>query len=154
MPFQPGKINGIHQKLLRKFSDARGWLCELYRNDELPAGFHPEMAYLSETNPGVVRGPHEHRDQTDCFCFLGPYQVDLWDNRPDSPTYQVHERIVTGKDEWSQIIIPPGVVHSYKNLGSTPALVINCPNRLYKGPGRHAGVDEIRHEDDPSSPFR
>ena len=41
---------------LRGFHDARGWLCELFRHDELPAEFHPVMAYISETEPGVARG--------------------------------------------------------------------------------------------------
>jgi dTDP-4-dehydrorhamnose 3,5-epimerase len=52
------------------------------------------------------------------------------------------------------LIIPPGVVHAYKNVSSEPGLVFNCPNRLFKGPGRNDRVDEIRHEDDPASPFR
>jgi len=32
-------------------------------------------------------------------------------------------------------------------------LVINLPNRLYRGEGKQNGVDEIRHEDTPDSPF-
>jgi dTDP-4-dehydrorhamnose 3,5-epimerase len=50
--------------------------------------------------------------------------------------------------------VPPGVVHAYKNIGSEPGLVFNCPNRLYKGPGRKDPVDEIRHEADKDTPFR
>ena len=52
------------------------------------------------------------------------------------------------------VIIPAGVVHAYRNVGTEPGVVFNCPNRLYKGPGRRYPVDEIRHEDDPASPFR
>jgi hypothetical protein len=33
-------------------------------------------------------------------------------------------------------------------------MVINCANRLYKGPGRKEDVDEIRYENDPECPFR
>ena len=57
MQFHPGPIHGVIWKPLRKFHDARGWLCELFRHDELPAEFHPVMAYISETAPGVARGP-------------------------------------------------------------------------------------------------
>jgi dTDP-4-dehydrorhamnose 3,5-epimerase len=46
------------------------------------------------------------------------------------------------------------VVHAYRNVGGEPGLVFNCPDRLYKGPGRKEPVDEIRHEDDPASPFQ
>jgi dTDP-4-dehydrorhamnose 3,5-epimerase len=148
------QIAGVLCNPLRPFADGRGWLCELFRHDELDAEIHPAMAYISETSPGVVRGPHEHLDQTDCFCFLGSFQVDLWDNRPQAATFGSHEIITLDPGQWLQVIIPPRVVHAYKNTGSAPALVVNFPNRLYKGRERREPVDEIRHEDDPGSPFQ
>ena len=51
------------------------------------------------------------------------------------------------------ITVPPGVVHGYRNVGVSDALLINCPNRLYAGEGRAESVDEIRHEDRADSPF-
>ncbi|HXG12795.1 MAG TPA: dTDP-4-dehydrorhamnose 3,5-epimerase family protein [Gemmataceae bacterium] len=156
MQFHPGRIEGIIWRPLRKYHDARGWLCELFRHDELPPEFHPVMAYVSLTEPGVARGPHAHAEQADCFCFLGPsnFQVYLWDDRPGSPTYRTFETAIVGEDRPMLLIIPPGVVHAYKNVGGRPGLVFNCPNRLYKGPGRKDPVDEVRHENDPNSPFR
>ena len=50
-------------------------------------------------------------------------------------------------------MIPPGVVHAYKNIGATPGLVFNCPDRLYAGEGSKEPVDEIRHEESDGSPF-
>jgi dTDP-4-dehydrorhamnose 3,5-epimerase len=32
--------------------------------------------------------------------------------------------------------------------------VFNCPNRLYKGPGKKEPVDEIRHEEKADTHFR
>jgi dTDP-4-dehydrorhamnose 3,5-epimerase len=156
MDFHPGAIDGVIWKPLRKYHDARGWLCELFRHDELPAEFHPVMAYISMTEPGVARGPHEHADQADCFCFLGPssFKVYLWDNRPQSPTSGAYQTEVVGVDRPMLLVIPAGVVHAYKNVGGEPGIVFNCPNRLYKGWGRAEPVDEIRHEDDTHSRFR
>jgi dTDP-4-dehydrorhamnose 3,5-epimerase len=156
MQFHPGSIEGVLWKPLRRYHDGRGWLCELFRHDELPAEFHPVMAYISLTEPAVARGPHEHRDQADCFCFLGPsnFKVYLWDNRPASPTYRRQQTDTVGVDKPMLLVIPAGVVHAYKNVGREPGWVFNCPNRLYKGPGRTAPVDEIRHEDEATSPFR
>ncbi len=156
MDFHPGAIDGVIWKPLRKYHDARGWLCELFRHDELPAEFHPVMAYISATEPGVARGPHEHVDQADCFCFLGPsnFKVYLWDRRPQSPTSGCRQADVVGLDKPMLLIIPAGVVHAYKNIGSDPGIVFNCPNRLYKGPGRAEPVDEIRYEDLADSPYR
>jgi dTDP-4-dehydrorhamnose 3,5-epimerase len=155
MPFHPGSIDGVLWKALRKFHDPRGWLCELFRHDELPADLHPVMAYISLTEPGVARGPHEHADQADVFCFLGPgnFKVYLWDTRRDSPTYLARQTDVVGADKPMALAVPPGVVHAYKNVSAEPGLVFNCPNRLYKGVGRREPVDEIRHEDDPGNRF-
>jgi dTDP-4-dehydrorhamnose 3,5-epimerase len=156
MAFHSGSIDGVIWRPLRRFHDARGWLCELFRHDELPAEFHPVMAYISATEPGIARGPHEHVDQADCFAFIGPsnFKMYLWDNRPQSPTYNAYQTDVVGADKPMLLIIPPGVVHAYKNVGAESGLVFNCPNRLYKGPGRKEPVDEIRHEEDKASRFR
>lgn len=156
MDFRPGVIEGVIWRPLQKYRDARGWLCELFRQDELPAELCPAMAYLSATEPGVARGPHEHEQQTDYFCFLGPsnFKVFLWDNRPHSSTHGIAETRVVGLDCPMMLIIPPGVVHAYRNIGTDVGVVFNAPNRLYKGQGRQEPVDEIRHEDDPQSPFQ
>ncbi|HLK61496.1 MAG TPA: WxcM-like domain-containing protein, partial [Chthonomonadaceae bacterium] len=75
-------IPGVITKSLRKYTDPRGWLVELFRDDELPEGFEPTMGYLSLTHPGIARGPHEHREQSDGFVFLsGTFEITLWENR-------------------------------------------------------------------------
>jgi dTDP-4-dehydrorhamnose 3,5-epimerase len=156
MQFKTGTIDGVIWRPLKKYNDARGWLCELFRDDDLPAEYNPVMAYLSVTQPGVARGPHEHVDQSDVFCFLGPgsFKVYLWDNRPKSPTHWTRQTEVVGVDKPMLLIIPPGVAHAYRCVSSDPGTVFNCPNRLYKGPGRKEPVDEIRHEEDKNSPFQ
>lgn len=153
--FRDGTILDVRWLPLTTFRDQRGWLCELFRHDDLPAEFHPVMAYISMTEPGVARGPHEHTDQADLFCFLGPsnFKIYLWDNRPQSPTYRVFQADVIGRDKPMGLVVPAGIVHAYKNVGTEQGIVFNCPNRLYKGPGRRDPVDEIRHELDPASPF-
>jgi dTDP-4-dehydrorhamnose 3,5-epimerase len=49
--------------------------------------------------------------------------------------------------------VPPGVIHAYKSL-SKDGIVINLPDKLYRGKGKRGKVDEMRHEDDPNSPYR
>jgi dTDP-4-dehydrorhamnose 3,5-epimerase len=154
--FRPGRIEGVIWTPLKKYQDQRGWLSELYREDEVPAIYHPVMGYVSLTEPGIARGPHEHVDQADYFCFLGPssFKLYLWDNRPASPTFGVRQTEVVGEDNMMAVVVPPGVVHAYKNIGEKPGLVINLANRLYKGQGRKQPVDEIRHEEKADTPFR
>lgn len=155
MPTALLTIDGVVITRLTPHADRRGCLWEIFREDELPAELMPAMAYLSETKPGATRGPHEHLQQTDLFCFFGPaiFHLYLWDNRPESSTYRFHEMVILG-GEPTTVIIPPGVVHAYRNVGDVPGLVINCPNRLYRGEKKMDPVDEIRHEDDPNSIFQ
>ncbi len=154
--FQIGEIKDVLVRELRKFDDRRGWLTELFRHDELAAEFFPAMAYISSTRPGVARGPHEHVDQADLFCFIGPsnFKLRMWDNRPDSPTFRKVMTIVVGADNPTAVVVPKGVVHAYQNAGTVDGIVINCPNRLYMGEQRREPIDEIRHEDDPETIFR
>lgn len=154
--FQTGEINGVVVRDLSKFNDKRGWLSELFRHDELAAEFFPAMAYISSTLPGVARGPHEHVDQADLFCFVGPsnFKLRLWDNRPKSETFRNVMTLFVGADDPKAVLIPKGVVHAYQNIGDVDGIVINCPNRLYMGEGRREPVDEIRHEDDSDTIFR
>lgn len=154
--FEPGQIEGVSVRELRKFLDDRGWLAELFRHDELEAEFHPRMAYLSVTHPGVRRGPHEHAGQADYFCFIGPsnFKLRMWDNREGSATYRRVMTLFAGEDSPKAVVVPKGVVHAYRNVGVVPGVVVNCPNRLYMGEARREEIDEIRHEDDPDTIFR
>ena len=151
-----GAIEGVIVRELRVYQDGRGWLAELFRHDELATEFFPEMAYISSTGSGIIRGPHEHVDQADLFCFLGPsnFKLRMWDNRPNSATYRNVMTLIVGEDNPQAVIVPKGVVHAYRNVGATDGIVINCPNRLYMGEGRREKVDELRHEDDPQTIFR
>jgi dTDP-4-dehydrorhamnose 3,5-epimerase len=107
------------------------------------------MTYVSQTLPGVTRGPHEHVHQTDGFAFIGPsdFKLVLWDSRADSTTVGYRTVVVVGESNPAAVWIPPGVVHAYRNVGRIPGLVFNAPNRLYAGPGKKLTVDEIRHEE-------
>lgn len=153
--FREGPIHDVVVRPLQPFSDARGWLIEVYREDEMPEAHHPVMSYVSETLPGVVRGPHEHVEQSDYFAFLGPgdFRLYLWDWRESSPTYKNRQTAVVGQSNRAGVIIPPGVVHAYKNIGDGPGWVLNLPNRLYAGRGKQEKVDEIRHENQADSVF-
>lgn len=155
MKFKDGEIEGIEIRDLRFFNDERGWLSELFRKDDMDESLYPVMAYVSMTKPGIQRGPHAHKEQTDYFAFYSStFKLVLWDERTDSPTYGNRMALFLGKENPKCVIIPPGVVHAYKNVGSEDGLVLNFPNRLYAGWGKKEPVDEIRYEDDPDSAYR
>jgi len=147
--FQRGTIAGVRVRSLARFTDERGWLSEIFRHDSLDEKYHPVMGYVSMTLPGVTRGPHEHVDQTDLFAFVGPgtFRLVLWDARENSPTRGIQQEVTAGADDPTTVLVPPGVVHAYRNISDVEGLVFNVPNRLYAGPDKKEPVDEIRHED-------
>lgn len=155
--FQKGKIRDVVVYPIKKFVDERGWLAELFRHDELEEEFYPVMSYISVTEPLVQRGPHEHVDQADLFCFIGTgnFKLRMWDNREDSDTYRNIMTLFVGADNPMAVVVPKGVVHAYKNVSTTEkGMVINCPNQLFMGQDKKDEIDEIRHEDDPETIFR
>src|SRR5437867_11376795 len=130
--FKKEEIDGVVIKDLIKHRDERGWLTEIFREDEIAEDCMPVMAYVSMTEIGVARGPHEHGDQVDNFALLGPsnFKVYLWDNRQGSPTYMSRLVIYAGEDGPKSVSIPAGGVHAYKNVGDKPGMVVNFPNSI------------------------
>lgn len=149
--FSSGSIDGVIIKEFLKHNDSRGWLAEMFREDD-PVDYRPAMGYISVTHAGITRGPHEHIEQTDYFCFLGDFTLYLWDNREDSLTYR--NRMVIENSGGQIVIVPPRVVHAYKNSGTADGMVLNFPDRLFAGQHKKETVDEVRYENDPETPFK
>jgi len=147
-------INGVIIKKINKNSDSRGWLAEIYRHDEV--NFKPAMGYISATKPGVIRGPHEHKKQSDCFVFIGPgnFELHLWDRRKKSATNGNCLKIKVGENNPTLVIVPPGVVHGYICIGKTDGWCVNLPDKLYRGKNKKGEIDEIRWESNPESPYK
>ena len=156
MEWKTGIIEDLTIIDLEKHEDSRGYLIETFRSDELPTSIIPAMSYVSITNPGQSRGPHEHVHQTDVFSFVGPgnFRFVAWDNRKKSPTYGIFQEHTFGEIKPATIIVPPGIIHGYINTSDKAATVINYPDRLYMGEKKVEDVDEIRHESDLNSPFK
>ena len=154
-------IRGIRIEALELHADDRGHLVELFRKDDIQAmgrkgGLrvdYPPMSYLSWTRAGQMRRPHEHASQTDIMVFCRSVcEVFLWDVRENSVTYRCRQKLRTVKDEYIRLVIPPGVVHAYQAIED--GLVVNCPDKLYRGWDKKQPVDKIWHEDDPNAPFK
>ena len=149
MNFKKSDIKGVLIKKITKYTDERGYLVETFREDTLPDRLKLVMCYVAFTKPGASRGPHEHLKQTDVTCFIGPgnFKIKLWDNRKKGKPYGSFMEITGGRDNPLLIMIPPGIVHGYKNISEDLGMVINYSDKLYKGWNKLEEVDEIRHED-------
>jgi dTDP-4-dehydrorhamnose 3,5-epimerase len=133
-------IQGSSLKPLKTIADERGYLMEILRCDD-PFFRKFGQAYLTVVYPGVVKGWHWHEIQTDHFCVVkGMAKVVLYDRREGSPTHgQVDEHFL-GERNLALLVIPHGVLHGMKGIGTEPALLLNIPSEAYN----HEHPDEYR----------
>ena len=50
--YQDGEIDGVVMRPLKFYNDPRGWLVELFRQDEVVQEWWPVMTYVSQTYLG------------------------------------------------------------------------------------------------------
>jgi len=125
-------IDGVAIKKLRVIPDERGFLMEILRNDDETFDAFGQV-YLSVAYPGVVKGWHYHREQTDRMTVVnGMAKIVLYDAREDSPTHGELQELFVGEKNPILVTIPPGVCHGMKAIGPAPAYMINTPNRAYQ----------------------
>ena len=143
-------IDGVVIKDLKVIPDERGWLMEIFHNDD-PFFQKFGQLYMTVAYPGVVKGWHYHKQQTDHFCCVkGMLKVVLYDDREGSPTRGEVNEFFIGEKRPQLIRIPAGVLHGMKGVGVEPALLINVPDQVYD----HADPDEFRvHPHDNDVPY-
>lgn len=124
-------IDGVKIKKLRVIPDERGFLMEMLRSDDEVFEKFGQV-YVTVCYPGVVKGWHYHRKQTDHFTVVkGMAKVVLYDGREGSPTHGEINEFFMGDMNQILLKIPPLVLHGFKAIGTEPAYVINCPTEVY-----------------------
>lgn len=143
-------IAGVTTKKLKVIPDERGYLMEMMRADD---DFFQKFGqiYLTVAYPGVVKGWHYHKLQTDHFvCVSGMIKVVLYDDREGSQTRGEVNEFFIGEQNPLLIVIPPLVLHGMKGVGTKPGLLINCPTEVYN----YENPDEFRvHPHDNDIPY-
>jgi dTDP-4-dehydrorhamnose 3,5-epimerase len=134
-PESPDLITGVRIQSLSLHPDDRGYFLEIQRMGHGLAGHFPaENCQISAALnfPGTVKAFHFHLHQTDCFTPVrGMLQVALVDLRLGSPTFGRRNTIYAGALRPWQILIPPGVGHGYKVIGSDESLLVYMTDRFY-----------------------
>ena len=140
-------IEGVKIKKLKVIPDERGRLMEMLRSDdELFITFG--QVYLTTAYPGVVKGWHYHKKQTDNMVVVkGMMKVVLYDGREGSSTKGEVNEFFMGIHNAILLQIPPFVFHGFKCTSEEEAMVINCPTETFN----YEDPDEFRvdpHEND------
>ncbi len=121
--------------------DERGTVCELY-DDRW--GVHPEaivFAYTFTIRPGMAKGWGLHLEHDDRYAFLsGELELAFYDARDDVRTAGREFRLVLSDYSRALLVIPRGVWHAERNIGSSDVVVVNFPTIPYE----HASPDKYR----------
>lgn len=124
-------IEGVTVRKLRLIPDERGFLMEMLRSDWEEFDKFGQV-YVTAVYPGVVKGWHYHKIQTDRFvCVAGMAKVVLYDGREGSPTHGEVNEFFMGIQNPILLKIPPGVMHGFKGISQEMTLIVNIPSELY-----------------------
>ncbi len=128
-------IAGVEIKPLALWPDDRGYFLELLRGGQgLVARFPAASTQISAalSYPQTIKAFHYHLQQTDCWsAVLGMFQFVLVDLRIGSGTYGVRNTLYCGTLRPWQVLIPPGVGHGYKVIGTEPGMLVYATDRFY-----------------------
>ena len=132
-------ISGVVVKKLRLIPDGRGYLMEILRADDSVFSNFGQV-YITTVYPGIIKGWHYHKIQTDMLTVVsGMAKIALYDDRPDSPTYDEVNEFFVGPLNPQLIVVPPGVLHGFVAVGLQMATLLNCPTHPYnyENPDEH-----------------
>jgi dTDP-4-dehydrorhamnose 3,5-epimerase len=134
-PDSPQLIEGVRVAPYALWPDDRGYFLEVLRvGTGLAAQFDAATTQVSAalSYHGTIKAFHFHLQQTDLWMpAQGMFQVALVDLRPNSSTYGAKNTLYAGSLRPWQILIPPGVGHGYKVIGSDAAMLVYVTNRFY-----------------------
>ena len=103
--------------------------------------------YFTTIYRDVIKGWHRHREMTlNYACISGRIKLVLYDDRDGSPTRGVLMERFLGPDDYSLVVIPPGVWNGMKGMSDDVSLVANCATHPHD-PSRTERLDPFGERD-------
>jgi dTDP-4-dehydrorhamnose 3,5-epimerase len=119
-------IDGVQVVPLRRIPDERGTIMHMLRRDD-PHFVEFGEIYFTTIYRDVVKGWHRHREMTlNYACVHGRVKLVVYDDRAGSATRGTLVERFLGPDDYSLVVIPPGVWNGMKGMSDPYALVANC----------------------------
>jgi dTDP-4-dehydrorhamnose 3,5-epimerase len=125
-------IEGVKFRPARPVPHEDGHVTEVARASWDILGEALVQVHITTTFSGRIRAWGLHQMSTDrLFVVNGLVKIVVFDGRKGSATFgKVNEFTVSEKNP-ALIIIPPNLYHGWKNIGTTEAVIINMPDRMY-----------------------
>lgn len=133
-------IEGVQVIPLPRIPDERGSIYHMLKCTD-PHFIQFGEIYFSTIYPGVIKGWHKHHEMTlNYTCIFGGIKLVLYDDREGSPTKGSFTEIFLGPDNYSLVVIPPGVWNGFKGMSEPYAIVANCCTHTHD-PSRSTRLD-------------
>jgi dTDP-4-dehydrorhamnose 3,5-epimerase len=118
-------IEGVTIVPLARIPDERGTIFHMLRSTD-PHFVEFGEIYFTSIYRNVIKGWHRHRRMVlNYACIWGRIKLVMHDDRPDSSTRgETLERFL-GPDDYSLVVIPPGIWTGFKGM-SDVSIVANC----------------------------
>lgn len=125
-------IDGLLLRPTRPVPHGDGHLTEVARASWDALGGPLVQVHVTTTLPGRVRAWGLHQRGTDrLFVVSGLVKIVVFDGRQTSPSRgRINEFLVSDRNP-GLLIIPPDLYHGWMNIGTTEAIIINMPDRMY-----------------------
>ena len=122
---QASSIHGVTVVPLTRIPDERGTIYHMLRRTD-PHFIEFGEIYFSSIYRGVVKGWHRHRLMVlNYACVSGRIKLVLYDDRPGSPSNGRIQEEFLGPDDYSLVVIPPGIWTGFKGMAEE-SLLANC----------------------------
>jgi dTDP-4-dehydrorhamnose 3,5-epimerase len=132
-------IDGVQVVSLQRIPDERGTIFHMLKATDPHFRQFGEI-YFSTAYKDVVKGWHRHREMTlNYACIFGRIKLVLYDEREGSARGRLME-VFLGPDNYSLVVIPPGVWSGYKGMSEPFAIVANCCTHTHD-PSRSTRID-------------
>lgn len=133
MPVDRPAIHDVKIFESRWVNKSNGRLAEFYRRDWLDGSAHVDQVFHVVLVPGGLSAWHVHGETVDRLSVAaGHSRLVLYDARDDSPSRRQVLELLLSEYRPQLVIIPPGVWHGVENVGSSPAVIVNMPDRAYQ----------------------
>lgn len=90
------------------------------------------QVHVTTTLPGRIRAWGLHQSSMDrLFVVSGLVTIVVFDGRDDSSTRGRVNVFTVSEKNPGLLLIPPDLYHGWKNIGTSEAVIINMPDRMY-----------------------
>ena len=125
---KPGEalIEGVKVVPLRRIPDQRGTVHHMLKATDPHFQKFGEI-YFSTIYPGVIKAWKIHERVTlNYACIFGRVKLVLYDERSCSPTKGVLMEVHLGPDNYSLVVIPPGIWNGFQGIHEALSIIANC----------------------------